>query len=114
MHQLERAEITGPMFFVIIGALIGFMLPSKTAYLTRALDHLLPLIEFSISQSKPLSLLLLVSQPSPIFFALPGAKIFSAFPKCSLLQATTEAPFKSEVKLTILLPKLLFFLEIFP
>ncbi|WP_339691096.1 cation:proton antiporter [uncultured Pseudoalteromonas sp.] len=49
MHQLERAEITGPMFFVIIGALIGFMLPSKTAYLTRDLDHLLPLIELTLS-----------------------------------------------------------------
>ena len=71
-------------------------------------------LEACYSKSKPLSLLLLVSQPSPIFFALPGAKIFSAFPKCSLLQATTEAPFKSEVKLTVLLPKLLFSLEMLP
>lgn len=49
MHQLERAEITGPMFFVIIGALLGILLPSKTAHLTRDLDHLLPLIELTLS-----------------------------------------------------------------
>lgn len=49
MHQLERAEITGPMFFVIIGALLGILLPSKTAHITRDLDHLLPLIELTLS-----------------------------------------------------------------
>ena len=38
-----------------------------------------------INQSFPLFLLLLVSQPSLILMALPGANIFSALPKCSLL-----------------------------
>ena len=44
MRQLERVEITGPMFFVITGAAIAFLLPNETAYLKSDLDHLLPLI----------------------------------------------------------------------
>ena len=73
-----------------------------------------PLTLLTTIQSNPLSLLLLVSQPSPIFFALPGANIFSAFPKCSLLQAITEAPFNKDAKLIVLLRKFLFSFDIFP
>ena len=49
MRQLERVEITGPMFFVITGAAIAFLLPNETAYLKSDLDHLLPLIELTLS-----------------------------------------------------------------
>ena len=53
--------------------------------------------------------LLLVSHPSPIFFALPGAKIFSALPKCSLLQAITEAPSSRDARFVFLFFNLLDF-----
>lgn len=49
MRQLERFEITGPMFFVITGAAIAFLLPNETAYLKSDLDNLLPLIELTLS-----------------------------------------------------------------
>ena len=59
---------------------------------------------FIISQSKFFPLLLLVSHPSPIFFPIPGASIFSALPKCSLLHAIGTAPFNTEVRFIIFLP----------
>ncbi|CAM3823624.1 MULTISPECIES: cation:proton antiporter [Pseudoalteromonas] len=49
MRQLERVEITGPMFFVVIGGAIAFLLPNETAYLKSDMDHLLPLIELTLS-----------------------------------------------------------------
>lgn len=49
MRQLERVEVTGPMFFVVIGAAIAFLLPNETNYLKSDLDHLLPLIELTLS-----------------------------------------------------------------
>ena len=38
-----------------------------------------------------------------MFIPVPGAKTFSAFPKCSLLQAIGAAPLKTDVKLISLL-----------
>ncbi|MEM5553018.1 cation:proton antiporter [Pseudoalteromonas neustonica] len=49
IRQLERAEITGPMFFVIIGAMLAILIPGKTVFLLSDLERLLPLIELTLS-----------------------------------------------------------------
>ncbi len=53
IRQLEIVEITGPMFFVLVGMLIAYMMPtsvtSKAEFLQSDLDTLLPLIELTLS-----------------------------------------------------------------
>lgn len=49
IRQLEIVEVTGPMFFVLVGILIAFMLPGESSYLQTDLAHLLPLIELTLS-----------------------------------------------------------------
>ena len=49
IRQLERTEITGPMFFVIGGMFLAFLLPNEGEKLKTGIDYLLPLIELTLS-----------------------------------------------------------------
>ena len=49
IRQLERTEITGPMFFVIGGIFLAFLLPNEGKKLKTGIDYLLPLIELTLS-----------------------------------------------------------------
>ncbi|MDN3379580.1 MULTISPECIES: cation:proton antiporter [unclassified Pseudoalteromonas] len=52
IRQLEIVEVTGPMFFVLVGMLIAFFIPeapNESKYLSADLDKLLPLIELTLS-----------------------------------------------------------------
>ena len=49
IRQLERTEITGPMFFVIGGIFLAFLLPNEGEKLKTGIDYLLPLIELTLS-----------------------------------------------------------------
>ncbi|WP_394189536.1 cation:proton antiporter [Pseudoalteromonas atlantica] len=52
IRQLEVVEVTGPMFFVLIGMLIAFFIPDTSGdakYFSADLNKLLPLIELTLS-----------------------------------------------------------------
>lgn len=49
IRQLERTEVTGPMFFVIGGMFLAFLLPNEGEKLKTGIDYLLPLIELTLS-----------------------------------------------------------------
>lgn len=106
IRQLERVEVTGPMFFVIVGIAVSYFLPSEIKPLNKNMDHILPLIELTLSiflftdaaKSKlsvlkhsfqyP-SLLLFVALPLTLLLGLFGALFF--FTSLSLFQAALLA-----------------------
>ena len=49
IRQLERTEITGPMFFVLGGIALAWLLPNEGDELKTGIDFLLPLIELTLS-----------------------------------------------------------------
>lgn len=48
-RQLEKTEITGPMFFVIGGAFLAFVVPNESENFKNGLRFLLPFIELTLS-----------------------------------------------------------------
>jgi NhaP-type Na+/H+ or K+/H+ antiporter len=48
-RQLEKTEVTGPMFFVIGGIGLAFLLPNEGDTIKTGVDHLLPFIELTLS-----------------------------------------------------------------
>ncbi|MBQ4859322.1 cation:proton antiporter [Pseudoalteromonas sp. MMG007] len=106
IRQLERTEITGPMFFVLGGGLLAWLLPNEGQELKAGIDFLLPLIELTLSiflfsdaaKSKlgvlkhsfqyP-SLLLFVALPLTLLFGI-GCALF-LFSDLSLIQASLVA-----------------------
>ncbi|MEL0639719.1 cation:proton antiporter [Pseudoalteromonas aliena] len=106
IRQLERTEITGPMFFVLGGGLLAWLLPNEGQELKTGIDFLLPLIELTLSiflfsdaaKSKlgvlkhsfqyP-SLLLFVALPLTLLFGI-GCALF-LFSDLSLIQASLVA-----------------------
>ena len=106
IRQLERVEITGPMFFVIVGVLIAFLLPVEFTYIKSDLDNLLPLIELTLSiflftdaaktklsvlkhSFQYPSLLLFIALPLTLFFGIIVASVM--FAQLSLVQAALVA-----------------------
>ena len=49
LRQLEKTEITGPMFFVIGGILLAFIVPNESEHFKNGLRFLLPFIELTLS-----------------------------------------------------------------
>lgn len=49
IRQLERVEVTGPMFFVTIGIAVSYFLPSEIKPINKSMGHILPLIELTLS-----------------------------------------------------------------
>ncbi len=49
IRQLERTEITGPMFFVLGGIALAWLMPNELTQLNAGGDHVLPLIELTLS-----------------------------------------------------------------
>lgn len=49
IRQLERTEITGPMFFVIGGMILALLMPTEVKELKVGIDYLLPFIELTLS-----------------------------------------------------------------
>lgn len=49
IRQLESVEITGPMFFVLVGMLIAYLLPNEVKNLDYEYISLLPFIELTLS-----------------------------------------------------------------
>ncbi|MEL0631568.1 cation:proton antiporter [Pseudoalteromonas carrageenovora] len=106
IRQLERTEITGPMFFVLGGGLLAWLLPNEGQELKTGIDFLLPLIELTLSiflfsdaaKSKlgvlkhsfqyP-SLLLFVALPLTLLFGI-GCALF-LFSDLSLIHASLVA-----------------------
>lgn len=106
IRQLERTEITGPMFFVLGGMGLAWLLPNEGDELKTGIDFLLPLIELTLSiflfsdaaKSKlsvlkhsfqyP-SLLLFVALPLTLLFGI-GAGLF-LFTELSLIQTALLA-----------------------
>lgn len=106
IQQLERVEITGPMFFVIVGVLIAFLLPIEFTYIKSDLDNLLPLIELTLSiflftdaaktklsvlkhSFQYPSLLLFIALPATLFFGIVVAS--NMFTDLNLVQAALVA-----------------------
>ena len=48
-RQLEKTEVTGPMFFVIGGILLATLLPNESSRIKTGIDFLLPFIELTLS-----------------------------------------------------------------
>ncbi|MGE6449316.1 cation:proton antiporter [Pseudoalteromonas tetraodonis] len=48
-RQLEKTEVTGPMFFVIGGVLLATLLPNESSRIKTGIDFLLPFIELTLS-----------------------------------------------------------------
>lgn len=49
IRQLERTEITGPMFFVLVGIAMSYLLPSEFKLDENGLNEILPLVELTLS-----------------------------------------------------------------
>lgn len=49
IRQLERVEVTGPMFFVTVGIAVSYFLPSEIKPINKSMGHILPLIELTLS-----------------------------------------------------------------
>ncbi|MCH2089155.1 MAG: cation:proton antiporter [Pseudoalteromonas sp.] len=49
IRQLERTEITGPMFFVLVGIAMSYFLPSEFKLGEAGLSDILPLVELTLS-----------------------------------------------------------------
>ena len=49
LRQLEKTEITGPMFFVIGGILLALIAPNESENFKNGLRYLLPFIELTLS-----------------------------------------------------------------
>lgn len=48
-RQLEKTEVTGPMFFVIGGIALATLLPNESSRIKTGIDFLLPFIELTLS-----------------------------------------------------------------
>ena len=48
-RQLQKAEVTGPMFFIIGGLCLAVFLPHESNKVTASVDFLLPFIELTLS-----------------------------------------------------------------
>ncbi len=106
IRQLERTEITGPMFFVLVGIAMSYFLPSEFKLGEDGLSAVLPLVELTLSiflftdaaKSKlPVlkhsfqypSLLLFVALPMTLLLGVAGALFF--FSELSLFQSALIA-----------------------
>jgi NhaP-type Na+/H+ or K+/H+ antiporter len=49
IRQLELHEVTGPMFFVIGGFVLAWLMPYEENHLTNSIDMVLPLVELTLS-----------------------------------------------------------------
>jgi hypothetical protein len=49
LRQLEKTEVTGPMFFVIGGITLANLVPNNGGELKAGVDLLLPFIELTLS-----------------------------------------------------------------
>ena len=106
LRQLEKTEVTGPMFFVVGGICLALMLPNEGNKIKEGVDLLLPFIELTLSiflfsdaaKSKlsvlrhsfqyP-SLLLFVALPLTLLLGIAVALFF--FAELSLIQAALLA-----------------------
>ena len=106
IRQLERTEITGPMFFVFVGIAMTYFLPSEFKLGEAGLSDILPLVELTLSiflftdaaKSKlPVlkhsfqypSLLLFVALPMTLMLGVAGGLFF--FSELSLFQSALIA-----------------------
>ena len=106
IRQLERTEITGPMFFVLVGIAMSYFLPSEFKLGEAGLSDILPLVELTLSiflftdaaKSKlPVlkhsyqypSLLLFVALPMTLLLGVAGGLFF--FSELSLFQSALIA-----------------------
>ncbi|MBQ4833342.1 cation:proton antiporter [Pseudoalteromonas sp. MMG010] len=106
IRQLERSDVSGPMFFVLGGILLAWFLPGDVASVENKIDFLLPLIEitlsiflFSDAAKSKLSVLkysfqypsLLLFVALPLTFLLGTAIALFMFAQLSLVQAALIA-----------------------
>ena len=85
LRQLEKTEVTGPMFFVIGGIILANLLPNNGGELKAGVDLLLPFIELTLSIflfSDAAKSKLSVLRHS---FQYPGLLLFIALPLTLLL-----------------------------
>jgi NhaP-type Na+/H+ or K+/H+ antiporter len=85
LRQLEKTEVTGPMFFVIGGIILANLLPNNGGELKAGVDLLLPFIELTLSIflfSDAAKSKLSVLRHS---FQYPGLLLFVALPLTLLL-----------------------------
>ena len=85
LRQLEKTEVTGPMFFVIGGITLAYLVPNNGGELKAGVDLLLPFIELTLSIflfSDAAKSKLSVLRHS---FQYPGLLLFIALPLTLLL-----------------------------
>lgn len=99
LRQLEKKEVTGPMFFVLGGILLAYLLPNEKNELRTDVDLLLPFIELTLSIflfSDAAKSKLKVLRHS---FQYPGLLLFVALPLTLLLGIGVALFFFAELSL---------------